>query len=482
MPVFNMDPPSEKQKLFLTADKKFIAFGGARGGGKSWAVRIKAALLCFNYPGIKVMIIRKTYPELQENHVNPMIAMLHCYEEDKNNRLARYNDAKKCMTFQNGSRILFRYCDKDKDAERFQGTEVDVLFIDEATHQNEEKFKKLSACVRGVNSFPKRIYLTCNPGNEGHEWVKRLFVDRKYKGNENPEDYLFIQSFVQDNKALMESNPDYIKQLEALPEKLRKAWLEGDWNIFEGMYFEEFRAEPDMQKCMEAGITAEEAKEQHRWTHVIPPFDVSRGACAGWNIMRSYDFGYAKPFSCAWWAVDYDGTLYRILELYGCTSEPNTGVKWTPDQQFQKIAEIEQTHPWLKGRNIQGIADPAIWDASRGESIADTAMRYGIYFQPGDHQRINGWMQVRFRMQFDRNGYARMYIFENCEAFIRTIPLLLFSKTNVEDLDSGLEDHVADETRYLCMSRPVKPIMEEDMGAAYIDPLSSGRVIKRRRV
>ena len=292
---------------------------------------MKASLLCLNYPGIKCMIIRKTYPELTENHINPMCELLKCYHTDKSERIATYNDSKKNITFPNGSRILFRYCDNDKDAERFQGTEVDVLFVDEATHQSEEKMKKLAACVRGVNNFPKRIYFTCNPGNEGHQWVKRLFIDKQYKEGENPDDYMFIQSLVTDNKALLASQPDYIKQLEALPPKLRKAWLEGDWNIFEGQFFEDFRPTPDIKMCAEAGITPEEALAQRRFTHVIEPFDLNSGECRGWKIMRSYDFGYNKPFSLGYWAVDYDGVLYRIMEMYGCTQTPDEGVKWSPD-------------------------------------------------------------------------------------------------------------------------------------------------------
>ena len=133
--------PNEKQKLFLEEKHKFVGFGGARGGGKSWAVRVKAALLCLKHPGIKCMIVRKTYPELTENHINPMCEMLKCHHPDRRERIASYNDSKKNITFPNGSRILFRYCDNDKDAERFQGTEVDVLFIDEATHQSEDRMK-----------------------------------------------------------------------------------------------------------------------------------------------------------------------------------------------------------------------------------------------------------------------------------------------------------------------------------------------------
>lgn len=432
--------PNERQLQFLTEDNKYIAFGGARGGGKSWAVRIKAALLCLNYAGIKVMIIRKTYPELQENHIVPMCEMLHCYDDNKKNRIASYNDSKKNITFPNGSRILYRYCDNAKDAERFQGTEVDVLFIDEATHQSEEKMKKLTACVRGVNDFPKRIYLTCNPGGEGHAWVKRLFIDKKYENNERPEDYTFIQSLVTDNKALMESNPDYIKQLEALPPKLRDAWLYGDWNVYEGQFFEEFKDDPDHY-------------EDRQFTHVIKPFDIPDG----WKIYRSFDWGYNKPFSCGWWAVDYEGVAYRILELYGCTKTANEGVKWTPPQVFAEIHKIETEHRWLKGKKIQGIADPAIWDAETGESIADTAAKHQVYFTQGDNKRLAGWMQVHYRMAFDENGYPMMYIFNNCKAFIRTIPLLQYDEHKVEDLDTDGEDHVADEVRYFLMSRPIAP-------------------------
>ena len=400
-----------------------------------------------------------------------MCEMLKCYHPDKNERIASYNDSKKNITFPNGSRILFRYCDTEKDADRFQGTEVDALFIDEATQQSEEKFKKLSACVRGVNDFPKRVYLPCNPGGEGHAWVKRLFIDRKYEANEKPEEYAFIKSLVTDNKVLMESQPDYIEQLEALPPRLRKMWLEGCWDFYDGQFFEDFRTEPDPVKCEEAGITTDEAKERGRWTHVITPFDMSAGERRSWKIYRSYDFGYAKPFSCAWWAIDHDGTMYRIMELYGCTQNPDEGVKWTPDQQFERIAQIEREHPWFKGRQIEGIADPAIWDASRGESIADTADKYGVYFTPGDHERLAGWMQCHYRLQFDENGYARCYIFDNCKGFIRTIPLLMYDEHKPEDLDTKMEDHIADEWRYMCMSRPVTPLKPVEQKVILSDPL-----------
>lgn len=425
--------PNDKQKLFLADTHRYVGYGGARGGGKSWCVRTKAKILAAKYPGIKICIVRKTYPELTANHIKPLT-------KEIQKEMARYNDSKKEFRFVNGSEIIFRYLDTDKDLDRFQGTEFDILFLDEATQFSEDQYKMLIACVRGVNDFPKRVYITCNPGGVGHQWVKRLFIDRIYNTGEEPEEYSFIQAGVRDNKALMEMQPDYIKQLEALPPKIREAWLNGSWDVYMGQFFEDFYNFPDHYA-------------DRVGTHVIDPFEIPDG----WKIYRSFDWGYNKPFSCGWWAVDYDGVAYRILELYGCTGTPNEGVKWTPPKVFSEIHRIETEHRWLAGKKIIGIADPAIWDAETGESIADVAAKHQVFFTPGDNKRIPGWMQVHYRLAFDDNGFPMMYVFRNCKAFIRTIPLLQYDEHRPEDLDTDGEDHVADEVRYFCMSRPIKP-------------------------
>ena len=484
--------PQAKQIRFMERPEYEVLYGGAAGGGKSDALLIEA-LRQVGIADYRAIIFRKTFPQLQELIDRSQILYKRIYPR------AVYNESKHVWRFPSGAKIFFGSMQRPNDRINYQGRRYDFIGFDELTHFTWAEYSYMfsrnrpSRAPRSKKKTRCYIRATTNPGGIGHGWVKARFIDPAppltpmyetvtVKTPTGPMEIrqgrIFVPATVFDNRELLDNDPMYLARLASLPPKERDALLYGNWDSFEGQYFTEFRTSPDPELCREAGVSVEDAQKQRRFTHVIEPFDLSKGAARSWKIYRSYDFGYAKPFSCAWWAVDYNEVIYRIMELYGCTETPNEGVKWSPEQQFRKIREIETTHPWLAGRHIEGVADPAIWDASRGESIAETAEKFGVYFTPGDHKRIPGWMQCHYRLQFDENGYPRMYVFNTCKAFLRTIPLLVYSQTYVEDLDTSLEDHVADEWRYFCMSRPIAPILVKEEKLPAFDPLDQFR--KRR--
>lgn len=441
--------PNKRQQEFFRSKARHTAYGGARGGGKSWAMRRKMVMLAMRYPQLRLLLLRRSLQELRENHVLPLQAELLGF--------ATFKKDERAFIFPNGSRLVLGYCDTDSDVLQYQGAEYDVIGFEEATHFKEEWIVFICTALRTTKGyFRPRVYYTCNPGGVGHAYIKRLFIDRRFEGCERPEDYVFIPAVVYDNRALMQADPEYVRRLEALPAHKRRAHLEGDWNVYEGQVFEEFRNDASHYA-------------DRLYTHVIDPFIPPES----WPIYRSFDFGYAKPFSVGWWTKDSDGRLYRILEFYGCVKdEANVGVKMTPEEIFREIARIEREHPWLAGKTVTGVADPAIWDASRGEAIAATAERLGVYFERGDNRRVAGWMQLHNRLAFDERGVPMLYVFSTCREFVRTVPILQYSRTHAEDVDSDMEDHIADETRYLCMLVPMSPTKKRDTCTVkMLDPL-----------
>lgn len=302
--VLRRETPNPRQQAFFRAEAANIAYGGARGGGKSWAMRRKLVLLAMRYPGLKLLLLRRTLPELRANHILPLQRELAGY--------AAWSGAERAFRFPNGSRLVMGYCDSDSDCAQYQGQEYEVIGFEEATNFEPDWLTFIATCLRTTRTdFAPRIYYTCNPGGPGHAYIKRLFIDRAFHDGEDPADYVFIPAKVYDNQVLMQRDPGYLKRLEALPPARRRAHLEGDWNVYEGQVFAEWRDDPAHYA-------------DGKWTHVIEPFDIPNT----WRVYRSFDFGYAKPFSVGWWAVDFDGRLYRILELYGCVpGEPDTGVR-----------------------------------------------------------------------------------------------------------------------------------------------------------
>ena len=240
-------------------------------------------MLAGRYDGLNILLMRRTLNELNENHVQPLQAMLAGFVD--------FNQSKRVFTFPNNSRIKLGYCDNEKDVYRYQGQEYDVIGLEEATTFTESQMQFITTCNRSIRrDFTPRMYYTCNPGGVGHAWVKRLFIDRKYRGAEKGEDYVFIPARVTDNPVLMLANPEYIQTLQNLPEHLRRAHLEGDWDALAGQYFEEFR----------------------RDCHVVKPFPIP----ADWRRFRSLDWGYKDPCCTLWFAIAPNGRVYAYRELY----------------------------------------------------------------------------------------------------------------------------------------------------------------------
>lgn len=452
MQINNPYPP---QKEFYLTKAKYIAYGGARGGGKSHATRTKATLLAVKQSGIQILLLRRKLTELRENHIIPLRKELI--------GIARYKEQSKEFIFPNGSRIVLGYCSTEADVLQYQGQAYDVIFMEEATQFTEFQFQSLTESNRTSPmikvKFEPRMYLTCNPGGIGHNWVKRLFIDRQYRNKERADDYVFIRSTVYDNAFLLEHSPDYVRTLENLPEKRKKAMLYGDWDVFEGKVFEEFIAE---------------IKPDNKNTHAIRPFEIP----ANWQRYRSFDWGYSKPFSVGYWAISPDGILYRYAEIYGCDKDifgetiANTGVRYEPSKVAKLVKKYEDENE--KGNHIIGVADPSIFDESRGSDgcISKIFEREGIFFEKGDNKRLAGKLQIHNRLAFDENGLPRMYIFNTCKDFIRTIQLLIYDNTHTEDIDTSLEDHIYDETRYMCMRVPIEQIIKkQEVKRVVDDPL-----------
>jgi len=429
--------PNPRQLEFFKARAAHIAYGGARGGGKSWAMRTKFVMLAGRYPGLKLLLLRRTLPELKENHVNPLLIVLQ--------GVARYKDSDKVFIFPNGSRLKLGYCDNEADVYQYQGQEYDVIGLEEATHFTDTQREFLTTCNRSTRTdFSPRMYYTCNPGGVGHAWVKRLFIDREYREGENPEDYVFIPARVTDNYVLMARNPKYISTLKALPEQKRRAHLYGDWDALEGQYFEEFS----------------------RDKHVIAPFVIPDY----WRRFRSIDWGFKDPCAVLWHATDQDGRVYTYRELYV-----------TKTLAKDVAAEIKR----LSGdENISyTVASPDMWQKRGmrdvdGECIADTFMSNGVPLIKADNSRVIGWQRCREYMAEAPDGIPWWQTFDNCRNLIRTLPMLIYDDHNAEDVADGIEDHAPESLRYALMSRPSKTKIPEKPKPRAYNPLADDRPMR----
>jgi len=422
-----------------------IFYGGARGGGKTDAMIGGDWPLHAQRYGkyAKGVFFRRELPQLE--------AAIARSKELYYPLGAEWQDQKKTWTFPNGAALKFRPLERDKDAEKYQGHDYTRTYFEELTNYPDPKpVMKIKATLRSGAGVPCGFRATGNPGGPGHNWVKARYIDPAPQGFKlideefhNPitnetqiVQRVFIPAKLKDNKILTKSDPMYVARLQQSgSEALVKAWLDGDWSIIDGAYFD----------CWSDRM-------------VIRPFEIP----SRWLRFRSFDWGSARPFSCGWWAVaseDYKhasgvipkGSLVRYREWYGA-KEPNVGLKLTAEQVGQGIVERES------GEEIAyGVADPAIFTEDGGPSIAER-MRPSFWRKadnkrvPG-HGHMGGWDQMRQRIQGE-DKKPLIYCFSTCVDSIRTIPVLQHDPDKPEDLDTSAEDHAADEWRYACMSRP----------------------------
>lgn len=414
----------ESQLKFCQSKTMYTLYGGARGGGKSFVVRQKAIQLAYKYPGIQILIMRRTFKELETNHVLPFRSLL--------NGLAKYNTASKKFFFPNDSVIHFGYLNTDADVEDYQGHQYEAIFLDEATHFTFYMYMKMTECLRLSGSvdtslgLKPRMYLTANPGGVGHTWVKRLFIDKKYENKEKPEDYSFIPALVFDNKYIVENDLAYIERLEALPEKERQAMLMGDWNVFEGQFFDEFDEE----------------------IHTYDPFSVRFPENV--RYYRTRDYGLDRT-ACYWIARTEDGTSYVFKEF--CKS--NLMVSES-GHQINALTPKDMVI-WLD------ICPPDMWNrqSQTGKSAVDILIQECRQVPTkANNDRVTGWLMVKEMLKINpKTGKPFLQISQECPELIHCIKMIQHDEKNPNDCAKDPHDitHAVDALRYYCTSFSYSP-------------------------
>lgn len=418
-----------KQKDFLKSIERnpITFYGGAKGGGKSFAIRAIMLLRRFQYPKSQGAIFRRSYPELEGNHIRPMFQQWPFLRE-------YYNESKKLLTLPNGSTLQFCHCHNETDVDLYQGREFHDLAIDEAGQWTEAMFRKLSGSNRSsIPGIKPRIILTGNPGGPGHSWLKRIFVERRFNERERPNDHSFIQALVDDNKALIENDPDYLFKLESEPnEALRKAYRFGDWDIFAGQFFGEIRRE----------------------IHLVKPFIIPYH----WNRFGAYDFGFNHPAAFGWFATDEDGNVYLYRELV----KPQLRIDQFA-QELNKYDDTQKLYPIVAGHDCW--AKKVVMNETSPPTIAEEFARHGIHLKKAIIDRIQGASQLRKYLAWqDRpNNKPRFYIFETCSLSYEAIARMIHDPDRPEDVlkvdaiegDLNTGDDAYDMVRYGLMSRPM---------------------------
>jgi hypothetical protein len=433
--------PQDKQQELHQCRGNEVLFGGAAGPGKSHALRFEALIWAMRIPGIQVYLFRRTYPELEKNHILPSRSL---YPKG----LGEYKSGDRRWQFNNGSMIHFCHCQHDSDVFNYQGAEIDLLIIDELTTFTEFQYDYLRGRVRSSRDIPKEyrhkipgIVCASNPGGIGHQFAKKRWVDfiggagrKRATPREGGMLREYIPALLSDNKILEERDPDYIHRLDALPEPYRTAYKEGDWDIFIGQAF---------------NFT--------RMHHVCKPLPIPDHA----PLYMTFDWGYGAPFAVLWHWVDSDNRVYVFAEDYGWNGTPNQGLRLTDSQIAERIKQRE-TRLGIEDRDIRRLAGkdsfskkPDYLGGGQGPSTAEIFANHGIPIAPGDPSRVLKIRQVHERLRLYDDMAPMLQVYDTCEHLIRTMPLLQADETNPEDIDDKGEDHLYDTLALMCMARPL---------------------------
>lgn len=429
-----------KQKLFYQTveSTRETFYGGGKGSGKSKAKRDVMLLRRFKYPGSIGYIFRKTYAELERNHITPLLQE---YPELE----PFYEKGTKTLHLPNKSKLRFAYIEHGGQLNKFQGLDGQDLGIEEAGEWPYEHYEYLKTQFRSSKpGMSTRILLTGNPGGVGHTWLKRLFVTRKYNANENPADYAFIPATVEDNPFIMKNDPEYVKRLESMQnETLRKAFRYGDWNITAGQYFD----------MLDRNI------------HLVKPFAIP----AHWKRQLVYDWGYGHPAGFQLWAANEMEEHFCYWSWYKAKTqieEQAAVLKAHPDFHKFKNGVIAGRDCWAKRFGFNSTQDG-------GPTVAELFLREGIVLRPANTDRVHGANLARIvlshKMAVDKDGKEFR---EGPEAFFFNeidfdcLTRMTHDPDNIEDVlkvdaengDPWTGDEPYDLFRYYFMDRPRKSL------------------------